>query len=130
MAAPGPLVPTLRDLADAGWSLLTTTLGLGAAIGLVDSATATGLLPVVVVAVAVALADFLLRPVLRLLAVAVGAIGAMLCGLLAQLLIAWGVLSVVPGIGVNGWRSAAAVMIVASFIMAVGRWLIGANDSA
>ena len=69
------------------------------------------------VAVAVALADFLLRPVLRLLAVAVGAIGAMLCGLLAQLLIAWGVLSVVPGIGVNGWRSAAAVMIVASFIM-------------
>lgn len=130
MARPGPLVPTLRDLADAGWSLLTTTLGLGAAIGLVDSATATGLLPVVVVAAAVALADFLLRPVLRLLAIAVGAIGAMLCGLLAQLLIAWGVLSVVPGIGVNGWRSAAAVMIVASFIMAVGRWLIGANDSA
>ena len=130
MARPGPLVPTLRDLADAGWSLLTTTLGLGAAIGLVDSATATGLLPVVVVAVAVALADFLLGPVLRLLAIAVGAIGAMLCGLLAQLLIAWGVLSVVPGIGVNGWRSAAAVMIVASFIMAVGRWLIGANDSA
>ena len=130
LARPGPLVPTLRDFADAGWGLLTTSLGLAVAIGVVDGATATGPLPIILVALTVALADFLLRPLLRLLALAVGAIGAMLCGLVAQVLIAWAALGVVPGVGVTSWGSALAVVVVASLVMALGRWLIGANDSA
>ena len=130
LARRGTLAPTLRDFADAGWGLLTTSLGLAVAIGAVDGATATGPLPIIVVALTVALADFVLRPLLRLLALAVGAIGAMLCGLVAQVLIAWAALGVVPGVGVANWSSALAVIVVASLVMALGRWLIGANDSA
>ena len=131
LARGGRLVPTLKDLADAGWSLLTTTLGLAAAIGVVDGATATGgALPVLLVAVAVAVGDLVLRPALRLLAVAAGAVGAMLCGLAAQLLIAWAALALVPGVAVAGWASAAGVVVAAALVMAVGRWLLGANDSA
>ncbi|MDF2093484.1 alkaline phosphatase family protein [Knoellia sp. 3-2P3] len=130
LARRGPLVPTLRDLADAGWGLLTTSLGLGAAIAVVDGATADGPLPVMLVAVAVSTGDLLLRPGLRLLALGVGAVGAMVAGLVVQMLIAWAALALVPGIGVADWRAVLAVVVVASAIMALGRWLVGANDSS
>lgn len=130
LGRPGDLVPTLRDLADAGWGLLTTSLGLGAAIALVDGVTADGLLPVVLVAVTVAVGDFLLRPLLRLLALGVGAIGAMVAGLVAQVALAWGVLLLVPGIGVTDWPAVLVVLVVAAVVMALGRWLLGANDSS
>ncbi|TQJ49800.1 alkaline phosphatase family protein [Phycicoccus sp. SLBN-51] len=126
----GDLVPTLRDLADAGWGLLTTSLGLGAAIALVDGVTADGPVPVILVAVTVAVGDFLLRPLLRLLALGVGAIGAMVAGLLAQVALAWGALLLVPGIGVTDWGAVLVVLVVASVVMALGRWLVGANDSS
>ncbi len=130
LGRPGDLVPTLRDLADAAWGLLTTSLGLGAAIALVDGVTADGPLPVILVAVTVAAGDFLLRPLLRLLALGVGAIGAMVAGLVAQVALAWCVLLLVPGIGVTDWPAVFVVLVVASVTMALGRWLVGANDSS
>lgn len=126
----GDLVPTMRDLADAGWGLLTTSLGLGAAIALVDGVTAEGPLPVILVAVTVGIGDFLLRPLLRLVAVGFGAVGAMVAGLVAQVALAWAVLLLVPGIGVGDWRAVVPTLVVAAVIMALGRWLIGANDSS
>ena len=74
--------------------------------------------------------DFLLRPVLRLLALVVGALGAMVVGLVAQVLLAWGALVVVPGIGLTTWGAVVPVIVLASVIMALGRWLVGANDSS
>jgi uncharacterized membrane protein YvlD (DUF360 family) len=130
VARRGGLAPNLKDLADTGWGLLSTTLGLGAAIAVVDGATADGPLAVLATAIVVAVADLLLRPVLRVVAVVVGAIGAMLCGLAAQVLTAWGALALVPGVSTDGWRSAFAVVVVAALFMALGRWLLGANDSA
>lgn len=112
------------------WSLLTTTVGLGVAIIVVDGAVTNGVLPVVVVGLAVAIGDVVLRPVLRLLALASGAAGALLAGLGTQVLIVWAALWAVPGVFVAGWLPVVWVLLVATLVMAVTRWLVGAHDSA
>lgn len=126
----GRFAPTLRDLADAGWSLLTTTLGLGIAIWVVDGAATDGVLPVLLVGVIVAGGDVLLRPILRPLAVAAGAAGALLAGVAAQILIVWAAIWTVPRVIVDGWLPMVGVLVVATLVMAAGRWLVGAHDSA
>lgn len=121
--------PTLGDLGDALGSLVTTAVGLGLAITVVDGASADGWVPVLWVAVAVAVGDLLLRAPLRLLARLAGAMGALVAGLAAQVLVAWAALTTVPGVHVDDGWAVVAVLVVTSLVMAAGRWLIGANDS-
>lgn len=122
--------PTLRDAADAGLALLATAAGLGIAIALLEGARAGSALPVLLAAVAVAVGDLLLRPPLRLVAYALGAVGALLAGLTAQVLLLWAALTVVPDVDVDGPGSVVAVLVVAAVVMAIGRWLVGVHDSA
>ena len=124
------LRPVLRDLTDAAWCLLTTATGFGAGIAVVDGVTARGPLPVVGASLLVFAGDALLRPVLRRLAVLGSAAFALLLGLLAQLLIVSGALSLVPNVSTTGWRASLLVLIIAAAVMAAGRWLIGAGDSS
>ncbi|MFI2752698.1 alkaline phosphatase family protein [Cellulomonas sp. P22] len=121
--------PTLADAGDAALGLVTTALGLGVAISLVDGVSADNPLAVVLVALVVAVGDLVLRPGLRLMARVAGAAGALVAGLAAQVLVAWLALSTVPGIVLaSGW-SVVPVLVLAAVVMAAGRWLLGVSDS-
>ncbi|GAA3811701.1 alkaline phosphatase family protein [Cellulomonas soli] len=133
--APAPSVhpwrwrPTLEDVGDSVVGLATTAVGLGVAIALVDGASAEQPWSVLLAALVVAAGDVVLRPPLRVLARLVGAVGALVTGLAAQVLLTWAALSLVPGLDVLDTWSAVEVLVVTGLVMAVGRWLWGSNDS-
>ncbi|WP_233571828.1 phage holin family protein [Cellulomonas triticagri] len=120
---------TLSDVGDALLSLVTTALGLGAAIALVDGVTAANPGSVALAALVVGVGDLLLRPSLRVLARVGGAMGALLAGLGAQVAVLWLALSVAPGVGVRNAWAVVPVLVIAGLVMAVGRWVWGASDS-
>ncbi|GCD20335.1 alkaline phosphatase family protein [Cellulomonas algicola] len=122
-------VPTLADVGDVLLGLATTALGLGVAIALVDGVTAQSPLGVVVVALAVAVGDLLLRAPLRWFAAVAGAMGALVAGLVVQVAVAWVALAYAPGIELDSAWDTAAVLVVTAVVMAAARWVWGANDS-
>ncbi len=120
---------TLSDVGDALLGLVTTALGLGVAIALVDGVRADNPGGVLLAALAVAVGDLVLRPPLRVLARVGGAMGALVAGLGAQVLVAWVALWLVPGVeAVNAW-AVVQVLVITACVMAVGRWVWGASDS-
>ncbi|WP_407342391.1 alkaline phosphatase family protein [Pengzhenrongella phosphoraccumulans] len=121
--------PTLRDIGEGLLAVVTSALGLGIALFVLDGAGAGSWLDVLAAAALIAVGDRLVRPVLRLLAVATGIVGALLAGLAAQFLIAWGALNLVPGITVRSWVQVLLLLVIASGVMAGARWLVGGNDS-
>jgi hypothetical protein len=121
--------PTLADAWDTAGSLVTTALGLGAGIAIVDGAHASPPPAILAAALVVAVGDLVLRAPLRLFARAAGAMGALVAGLAAQVLVAWVALTHVPGIVVDSGVAVVAVLLIASLVMAVGRWLWGVNDT-
>ncbi|CAN5378074.1 hypothetical protein BH11ACT1_BH11ACT1_10760 [soil metagenome] len=121
--------PTLADAWDTAGSLITTALGLGAAIALVDGARASHPAAILLAALVVGVGDLVLRAPLRLFARAAGAMGALVAGLAAQVLVAWVALTHVPGIVVDSGAAVLEVLLIASLVMAVGRWLWGVNDT-
>ncbi|MGV8965403.1 MAG: alkaline phosphatase family protein [Cellulomonas sp.] len=137
MARPAPATgkpalwwePTLRDLGEGLLAVVTSALGLGVALFVLDGAGAASWLDILAAAVLIAVGDRLVRPLLRLLAVATGIVGALLAGLVAQVLIAWAALSLVPGIVVRSWVQVLLLLVLASGVMAGARWLLGGNDS-
>ena len=122
-------LPTLRDVGDALLQLVTTTLGLGVAVLALDGVTAARIDSVLVAAAVVGVGDLLLRPALRVMALISGAMGALVAGLAAQVVIVWFALWAVPGLHVSGAGDVIGVLVITAVVMAVGRWLIGANDS-
>lgn len=121
--------PTLGDVADAVLGLVTTALGLGVAVAVVPGVRTDGPAGVLLAAVLVFVGDLALRAPLRALARVVGAMGALALGLLVQVVIAWVALALVPGVAVDDAWSVLAVIVIAAVVMAIGRWVIGANDS-
>ena len=126
---PGRWSVTLSDVGDALLGLVTTALGLGVAIALVDGVSATNPGSVLLAALAVAVGDLVLRPPLRVLARVGGAMGALLAGLGAQVLVVWLALTLLPGLHVTNAWAAVQVLVIAAVVMAVGRWVWGASDS-
>ena len=124
------LRPVLRDLTDAGWSLLTTAVGFGVGIAAVDGVSAQGALPVVGAALLVFAGDMVLRPVLRRLAALGSAAYALLLGLLAQVIIITGALWLTPHVSTTGVGASLLVLVIATAVMATGRWLVGAEDTS
>lgn len=118
----------LGDLGDAVLALAATALGLGVAVAALSEVAVDGPLPVLGIAVLVALGDYLTRPVLRLMAARTGAVGALLAGLAAQVLVLWAALELVPGVRIAGPHLVPAILLLAGAVMAVGRWLVGVND--
>jgi len=107
---------------------VTTALGLGVAVALVDGWTGSwSVLGIVVAAVAVGVGDFVLQPVLRPLARAGGVAAALVVGLVAQVAV---VVVALWLAGVHrgwGWDTL-VVLVVAAVVMAAGRWLAGSRD--
>lgn len=120
---------TLGDVGDALVALAATALGLGIGIAVVDGVHADNPAAVVLSALVVAVGDLLLRPGLRVLARAGGAVGALVAGLVAQLLVAWLALGLVPGVHVSSPFAVVGVLVISGLVMAAGRWLQGVNDS-
>src|SRR5690606_38145131 len=83
----------------------------------------------VLAALAVGVGDALLRPVLRRLARRSGVVGALVSGVLAQLVVAWAALTYLPGFRSGSWADVLAVLVLAAVLMALGRWVVGANDN-
>ena len=121
--------PTLRDVGEGLLAVVTSALGLGVGLYVLDGAGAASWLDILAAAVLIAVGDRLVRPVLGLLAVATGIVGALLAGLAAQVLIAWAALNLVPGIIVRSWGQVLLLLVVASGVMTGARWLLGGNDS-
>ena len=126
---PGWWSVTLSDVGDALLGLVTTALGLGVAIAVVDGVSASNPGSVLLAALAVAVGDLVLRPPLRLLARVGGAMGALVAGLAAQVLVAWLALTLLPGLHVTNPWAVVQVLVIAAVVMAVGRWVWGASDS-
>ncbi|MFE7408392.1 alkaline phosphatase family protein [Isoptericola sp. NPDC057559] len=124
-----PLV-TVADVRAALWSLVSTAAGLGVAIALVDGVHATNPWSVLLAALVVGVGDALLRAPLRRLARAGGAVGALVLGLGAQVLVVWAALTFLPGITSTSWTAVLAVLVVAGVVMACGHWVLGARDNA
>ncbi len=119
---------TATDVRGALWSLVSTAAGLGLAIALLPGASATTVWAPLVVALLVGIGDVLARPLLRRLALRLGALGALVSGIVAQLVVAWLALTYVPGIWTRTWADVVWVLVAAGAIMAVGRWVVGASD--
>ncbi len=115
--------PTRVDVADAGVSLASTTVGLGVAIGLVGGVWTSSPAAVPLSAVAVALGGLLVAPLLRPAARVGGAGVALLAGTAAQLAVAWAALAFVPGMHVTSGWAVVQVLLLTGVAMAAGRWL-------
>lgn len=115
--------PTGADLAEAGWSLLATTLGLSIAIGIVGGVRVRTWWSVPAAAAIVAAGALLLAPPLRLVARLGGAGGALVAGLAGQLVVAWAALRFLPGVELRTAWSVVWVLVVSGVVMAVGRWV-------
>ena len=122
-------VPTLQDIGEAVLTLVTTTLGLAVAVWLIDGVRSDSPASIVAAAVVVALGDLLLGGPLRFLARRGSAVLALGLGLLAQIAVLWIALALVPGIDADNLGDVVAVLVLTAIVMAVGRWIMGANDS-
>lgn len=115
--------PTPADVADAGVSLATTTVGLAAAIAVVSGVRTSSPLAVLLTAVVVAVGALVVAPLLRPVARFGGAGAALLSGIGAQLAVAWAALAYVPGMHVESGWSVVQVLVLTGLVMAAGRWL-------
>jgi len=122
-------VPTLQDIGEAVITLVTTTLGLAVAVWLIDGVRSDNPGAIILAAVVVALGDLLLLAPLRFLARTGSAALALGLGLLAQIAVLWIALALVPGIDADNLGDVVAVLVVTAIVMAIGRWMMGANDS-
>lgn len=120
---PGRRWPTRADLAEAAWSLATTTLGLSVAIAVVTGVEARTFWSVLAAGALVAAGGLLLAPALRPLARLGGAGGALLVGVAGQVLVAWVALRFVPGIALRSAWAVVWVLVVTGVVMATGRWV-------
>ncbi|MBD7981369.1 alkaline phosphatase family protein [Oerskovia sp. Sa2CUA9] len=120
---------SVHDLTGALWSLVSTTAGLGLAIWIVPGVRITSWWSVFLAAFVVGVGDAVLRPLWRVVAGRAGVVGALVSGLAGQVLVAWLALTYLPGFETDDWGSVVAVLVLAAFFMAIGRWAIGASDN-
>ncbi|MCM3535977.1 alkaline phosphatase family protein [Cellulosimicrobium funkei] len=120
---------TAADVRGAAWSLVSTAAGLGLAIWVVPGVEVTNPWSLVLAALAVAVGDALLRPVLRGVARRSGVVGALVSGVVAQVAVAWAALTYLPGFRSGTWTDVLAVLVIAAVLMALGRWVVGASDN-
>jgi len=120
---------TAADVRGAAWSLVSTAAGLGLAIAVVPGVEVTNPWSLVLAALAVGVGDALLRPALRRVARRSGVVGALVSGVVAQLVVAWAALTYLPGFRSGTWTDVLLVLVLAAVLMALGRWVVGASDN-
>lgn len=122
---------TRTDLVRGAVGFVVSVLGLLVAGLLLPGIGFDGLLPVVLVALVMAVAGLVVRPVLVAIATPLGWLGALALALLGQAALAYLALSVVPGVRVDSfWAAFWATWIVAIFTT-LATWLLtaGTNDA-
>ncbi|MEU4419850.1 alkaline phosphatase family protein [Actinoplanes sp. NPDC024001] len=123
-------VLTHRDTRDAVLGLLPTAAALTVASWLLAGLDLGPWWVGFAVAVVVAVADGLTRPVLRLLARWCGAVAAMILGVATQVLIVGIALTHAPQVRVDGWTTVLATFGVVGVVSVVVTWMLGVNDSS
>lgn len=119
-----------RDVRDAIIGLVAVGAALLLASWLLPGLTISPWWAAVVLAAVMAVADALLRPVLRVFAGRVGAVAALLLGVIVQVALVEIGLLVVPGVTMSGLGTVLATLVTVALVSAVTRWLIGVNDSS
>ena len=119
-----------RDVRDAIIGLVAVGAALLLASWLLPGLTISPWWAAVGLAAVVAVADALLRPVLRVFAGRIGAVAALVLGVLAQVALVEIGLLVVPGVSMAGFSTVLATLVAVALVAAVTRWLIGVNDSS
>lgn len=122
---------TRTDLVRGAVGFVVSVLGLAVAGWLLPGIGFDGLLPIVLVALVMAVAGLVVRPVLVAVATPLGWLGALALALLGQAALAYLALSVVPGVRVDSfWAAFWATWIVAAFTT-LATWLMtaGTNDA-
>lgn len=117
-----------RDLRDAVLGAVATGVALLLAAAAVPGLEVERWWAMAVVALLVGALDLVLRPVLRPIAMRLGVPGALVLGVLAQLVGVHVSLVLVPGVSVSGLGASAATLGVVAVVLAVARWVLGADD--
>ncbi|MDN5768428.1 MAG: alkaline phosphatase family protein [Humibacillus sp.] len=105
-------------------------LGLWVGFAVVGQASDATVAQLLLTAVALLIAELAARPFLRRLAGRGSALLAMVVGLVGQLVIAALVVWAVFDVRIEDWYTIAIVLVVMALFTAVGRWLVGASDTA
>ncbi|CCH77232.1 Uncharacterized AP superfamily protein [Nostocoides japonicum T1-X7] len=122
---------TAMNVGDAVWSVVTTAVGLGVGIAVVDGVTSENIWTLLLFAGIIAFGvQFVAAPLLRAFARFGSAVLALLLGLVGQVVVVALALWLTPGLRSRSVGSVVAVIVIASVVMAVGRWLVGAADSS
>jgi len=119
-----------RDVRDALLGLIPTAAALLVASWLVDGFTLEPWWVAIVLAVATAVVDAFARPLLRLLADRLGAVVALVVGIVVQLGVVWVAVLIVPGATLSSFAATVATLLVVAVVLAATRWLLGVNDSS
>lgn len=118
------------DVRDAAVALVLTSAALLVAAWILPGLTISPWWTAILVAAVVALADALVRPLLRRLAGRTGAVGALLLGVVVQVLVIAFALFVVPAASAADWGTVLATIVIVAVVSAVSRWLLAVNDSS
>ncbi len=129
-ATPGQLTSVLADAARGLWSLATVCVGLAVGLTVAGMELTNWLAFVGVVAVAMITLEVVFDPVLRRLASGGSVVTALVLGTGAQLTVMSLALAyVTPVSAAESWR-VGIVPVVAAMVVSLGRWIVGASESA
>lgn len=121
-------IPRLPDVLQALWTVVVTAIAVTLGLAVLDKTVDDWALLVLVVVVAAFLVDVVLAGPLRLLASRGSVLLAMALGLGAQIVVLGAAISVAAGSELTV-ADTLVVLLVASTVLAVGRWFSGATDS-
>ncbi|GAB3947014.1 hypothetical protein GCM10027614_41500 [Micromonospora vulcania] len=121
---------TGRDVRDAVLGLIPTAAALLVAAWLLAGLRLSSWWTAFLIAAALAVADAISRPLLRVLATRTGAVAVLLLGVGTQLALIEFALMVVPGVSRTGLGTAVATLVSVALVLTVTRWLVGVNDSS
>jgi len=123
-------LPTFQDVRDGTVGLVVTAASLVVAARTVDGFSLDGPWPPLLAAALVGIGDLLARPLLRSTVSRLGAVSALVIGVLWQVLLLWLILDRVPGIHLESVATVVWTLLVVALVGVVSRWVTGRNDSS
>ena len=131
MVRPGPARLSRSDVIRSVVALLLSSAGLALAAWILPGLGFDGVLPVLLVAVVMAVVGLVIRPLLVAVATPLGMAGALVLALLGQAIVAYLALSVVPGVQVDSFLDAFWATWIVAAVATLGGWVMtaGTNDA-
>ena len=131
MTRSAPLAVTRADATRAVVALAVSSLGLAVAGWLLPGVEFDGALPILLVALVMAVVGLVVRPLLVAVATPLGWMGALVLALLGQAVLVYFALAVVPGVVVDSFAAAFAATWVVAGVTTFASWLMtaGTNDA-